>query len=92
MLDAGHHAGQSVMRQTKAHGQRIGGAEADAVDVTFQRIRILADDLLGFLAILLIDFGGEARRDIVTLQENHDLADILLLRPALARSGRAYAR
>ncbi len=83
VLDAGHQAGQAIMGQTEPHGQRIGGAEANAVDITLQRIRILTDDLLGFLAILLIDLGGEARRDIVALQEEHDLADILLLRPAL---------
>ena len=62
---------------------RVRGPEADAPYVIRQTIGILLHDLNAFIAIGLKDFCRVAGADIMPLQEDHDIADLLLLLPAL---------
>ena len=82
MLDAGHQARQGVARQSQLDGERVGGAEAHAVDVALERVGILADGGERILAVLAVDLDRQPRRDLVALQEEHQIADLALLGPA----------
>src|SRR5262249_35701520 len=53
----------------------------DATDVAGQAIGILRHDLHGIAAVGLIDPHGPGGADAMAVQENHDLADCLLLGP-----------
>ena len=64
--------------------QFIGGLEADAPDVVGQSVGILLDLGDGFLAVGAVDSHGPTETDAMLGQEEHDLADFLLLLPALA--------
>src|SRR5438132_2973424 len=59
----------------------IGGAEADAADVAGQAIGVLRDELDGLGAVSLVDAHRARGADAVAVQEQHDLADDLLLGP-----------
>ena len=65
-------------------GQFVGGLEADAPDVVGQLVGVLLDLGDGLLAVGAVDSHGPARTDAMLGQEEHDLADFLLLLPALA--------
>ena len=82
MLDAGHQAGQGVARQPQLDGERVGGAKADAVDVAFERVGVLADGGERVFAVLAIDLDRQPRRDLMALQKEHQVADLALLGPA----------
>ena len=60
----------------------VGGAEADAADVARQAVGVLGDDLHGVGAVGLEDPHRPRGADAVGVQEQHDLADHLLLGPA----------
>src|SRR4029077_19218735 len=60
----------------------IGGAEADAADVAGQTIRVLRDEPNGIGAVSFVNAHRARRADTVAVQEQHDLADDLLLGPA----------
>ena len=64
--------------------QFIGGLEADAPDVVGQPVGVLLDLGDGFLAVGAVDPDGPAEADAMLGQEEHDLADFLLLLPTLA--------
>jgi hypothetical protein len=63
-------------------GHEIGGAEADAADVTRQPVGVVGDHLHRIAAIGLVDPHRPRGADPVGMQEQHDLADRLLLGPA----------
>ena len=64
-------------------GDLIGGLKPDAVDVPGQPVRVGADLLDGIVAIGLVDAHRAARADPVAVEEDHNLADYLLLRPRI---------
>src|SRR5439155_342056 len=59
----------------------IRGAEADATDVPGQAIGVFRDELDGLGAVGLVDAHRARGADAVAVQEQHDLADDLLLGP-----------
>ena len=59
----------------------IRGAEPDASDVARQPIRVFAHHLHGIGAVGLEDAHRPRRADAMLMQEDHDLADDLLIRP-----------
>jgi hypothetical protein len=61
----------------------VGRLEADAADVARQPVRVLGDDLDRVGAVGLEDAHRAGGADPVAVQEQHDLADHLLVRPAL---------
>ena len=60
----------------------IGGSEADAADVAGQPVRVLRDQLNRIGAVGLVDADRARGADAIAVQEQHDLADHLLLGPA----------
>ena len=62
-------------------GDLIGALEADAADVTSEPIRVLRDQPDGVGTVGLEDAHRPRRADAVAVQEDHDLADRLLIRP-----------
>src|ERR1035441_482085 len=62
-------------------GDLVGGLEADAVDVLGQAVWVELDLLDRALAAGLVDAHRPAGADAVAVEEHHDLADDLLLRP-----------
>src|SRR5262245_46146471 len=68
-------------------GQLVGRLEADAPDVRGKTVRVLADDAHSLVAVGLVDADGPLRAEAVRLEEEHDVADGLLLAPALADLG-----
>ena len=63
-------------------GDHVGGPEADAADVAREPVRVLRDQLDGVGAVGLEDAHRARGADPVRVQEQHDLADDLLVRPA----------
>src|SRR5271169_2511103 len=79
--DAGTHADQRRLLDAELGRDLIGGAEADAADVAGQPVRVLRNELNRVGAIDLVDAHRARRADAVAVQEQHDLADDLLLGP-----------
>ena len=69
----------------KAHLFRddIRRPETDAPDIIRKTVGILLYDPDAVISVGLVDPGGMAGRDVVALQEEHDVLDLLLLQPAL---------
>src|SRR4051794_12042290 len=65
-------------------GELVGGVEADAPDIAGQPVGVVAHQVDGLLAVLLVDAHGPRGADAVRLQEDHDLAHGLLFAPAFA--------
>src|ERR1022692_3019303 len=63
------------------HGNGVGGFEANAADIPRKAIGILGHDLDGVGTIGLEDPYRPRRADAVAVQEDHDLANHLLLGP-----------
>src|SRR6266568_2573663 len=72
-----HAPGQSC----RCHRDGIGGLESDATDVAGQAIGVLRHHLHGIAAVGLVDAHRPRRADTLAMQEDHDLADRLLLGP-----------
>src|SRR5205823_1003401 len=60
----------------------IGGDKADAADVASEAVRVLGDQLNGIGTIGFVDPHRPRGADAITVQEQHDLTDNLLLGPA----------
>src|SRR5437763_16445189 len=60
----------------------IGGDKADPPDIASQAVRVLGDQLNGIGSVGLVDPYGSRGSDAVAMEEQHDLADDLLLGPA----------
>jgi len=80
--DAGAQTLRGFFGQSEPHGDGVGGAEADAADVTRQAIGILGHHLDGVVAVGLEDPHGARGSHAVRMQEHHDVAHGLLLGPA----------
>ncbi len=79
--DAGLDAFGGVGGDPEVAGDLVGGAEADAVDVARELVGVVPDDLHRVVPVHLVDFRGLRGGDSVTLEENHDLSNSLLLDP-----------
>src|SRR6516225_1852303 len=80
--DTGTYADQRGRLDAELGPDLIGGAETDAADVAGQAIGVLRDELDGIAAVGFVDAHGARGADAVAVQEQHDLADDLLLGPA----------
>ena len=89
--DAGANADHRRLLDAEPDGDRVGSLEADAADVACQTIGIVGHDLDGIDAIGLVDPDGARRADAMAVQEDHDLADDLLLRPGRGDALGAHA-
>ena len=78
---AGLGADQGVMRNAQSLGDGVRGLEPDAVDIEGQAVRVLLHPLDRSVAIGLVDAHRPGGADTMGLQEHHDLAHDLLLRP-----------
>jgi hypothetical protein len=85
---AGLHARRGVGRQPQVAGDLVGGLEAHAPDVAGHPVGILLHHLQRVVAVGLVDFDGQPGGDAVALQEQHHLADVLLLLPGFGDGGR----
>ena len=86
VLDGGSGPVRAVAVDPQLGRQFIGRLEADAPDVVGQLVRVLFDLGDGFVAVGAVDADGPPRRNAMLGQKEHDLADFLLLLPALADS------
>src|SRR3954452_25545238 len=82
VADAGTDPDQSGLLNPDLGRDLIRSAEPDATDVPGQTVRILADHPHGIVAIGLVDPHGSRGTNAVGVQEQHDLPDDLLFRPA----------
>ena len=82
--DAGADADHRRLLDAEPAGDRVGGLEANAADVTREPIRVIGHDPDRIRAIGLVDPHGAGCADAVAVQEDHDLADDLLLGPGRA--------
>jgi hypothetical protein len=85
--DAGPNAHQRRLLDPELPGNRVGGAKADAADVTSQTIRIGAHDLDRVDAVGLEDPHRAGGAHAVAVQEHHDFADDLLVGPGRGDPG-----
>ena len=83
VLDGGPGPIGTVAVDAQPGGQLVGRLEADAPDVVGELVRVLLDLGDRLLAVGAVDADGPAGADAVLGQEEHDLADFLLLFPAL---------
>src|SRR6266404_1641807 len=79
--DTGAHADQCGLLDAELSRDLVGGAEADAADVASQAIGVLRDELDRLGAIGFVDAHRARGANTVAVQEQHDLADDLLLGP-----------
>jgi hypothetical protein len=79
--DVGAHADQGGLVDAELHRDGVGGLKPDATDITRQAIGILRHDLHGIAAVGLVNANRARRADTMAVQEDHDLADRLLLDP-----------
>ena len=82
VTDAGTNPGQSRLLDPDLGRDLIRGAEPDPADVPGQTVGVLADHPHGVVPIGLVDSHGPRRTNAVGVQEQHDLPDDLLFRPA----------
>src|SRR4030081_4070079 len=80
--DAGTYPDQRSLLDAELRRDLVGGAEADAADIAGQAIGILRDELDCLGAVGLVDAHRARGADAGAWQEQHDLADDLLLGPA----------
>jgi hypothetical protein len=88
--DPGPYADQRCFLDAELARDLIGGAEADTADVASQSIRVVRNQPDGISAIGLVDPHRARGADTVAVQEQHDLADHLLLGPAGDNPRRAH--
>ena len=81
--NAGSDPDHRGLLDAEFHGDGVGCLEADATDVAREPVRVLRHDLHGVGTIGLVDPHGARRADAVAVQEDHDLAHDLLLRPGI---------
>ena len=80
--DPGPDADRGCLLDAEPLGHAVRGQEADAADVAGEPVGVLRDALHGLGAVGLVDAHGPRGADPVRVQEQHDLADHLLLGPA----------
>jgi hypothetical protein len=79
--DAGANPDHRGLLDAELHRDRVGSLEADAADVAGEPIRVLGHDLDRIGTISLENPHSARRTDTVTVQEDYDLPDCLLLGP-----------
>ena len=67
--DAAAYPARVFLAVAKLLGDAVGRLEADAPDVIGQAVGIFLDLVNAFLAVGLVDFGGEGCADAVSLQD-----------------------
>src|SRR5262249_43302943 len=82
-----HHRG---LLNAEFPRDRIGGLETDAADVTREAIGIFRHDPHGVRAVGPVNAHRSRRADTVTVKEEHDFADDLLLGPGRGDTARSY--
>ena len=80
--DPGANPDQRGLFDAEPGRDLVGGAKADAADVACQAVRVFRDQPDGIGAVGLVDAHRPRGADPVAVQEQHDLADHLLLGPA----------
>ena len=81
--DGGSRPERAVAVDPQLGRKFVGGLEADAANVVGQLVRVGLDLGDGLLAVGSVDADGPPRGDAVLGQEEHQLADLFLLLPAL---------
>ena len=82
VADAGPGADHRRLLDPEPRRDLVGAPEADAADVAGEAVGVLGDHLHGIGAVGLEDPHRPRGADAVAVQEQHDLADHLLLGPA----------
>ena len=88
--DARLSAQGRVLCKTEILSNFVGCNEPDSEDVRGETIRVFFHDLDGLVAVLLEDLRGVPGTDAVTLQEDHHLTDLLLVRPGFPNHTDAF--
>ena len=78
---AGFDARGVFGRKPQRLGDPVCGFETDAIDISCQAIGIGLHNVQGFIAILFINLDRQVGAHPMTVQEKHDLLDLLLLFP-----------
>src|SRR5512144_2602073 len=81
VADAGTGTDHRRLLDAELASNQIGALEADAADVARQSVRVLRNQPDGVRTVGLEDAHRPRRTDAVAVQEDHDLADRLLIRP-----------
>src|SRR6266498_4053732 len=68
-------------RQTKSLSNAVSSFEPNAINVTFELIRIFLDCLKSSITVRLVYFYGQVSAHTVTMQKHHDLLYLFLLFP-----------
>ena len=84
--DARPHPDHGGLVDAELDGDGVGGLEPDAANVPRKSVRVLGHDLHGVGAVGLEDAYRPGRSHTVAVQEHHDLAHHLLLRPGLGNA------
>src|SRR5271170_2269854 len=79
--DAGTNPDHRGLLDAEPVGDGVSGLEANTTNVTCEPVGVLAHNLDGVGAVSLVNPNGTRGADAVAVQENHDLAHDLLLRP-----------
>src|SRR6266498_5519638 len=79
--DPGFDARWMFYGQAESLGDAIGSFEPNAINVTFELIRIFLDCLESGIPIRLVYFDRQVGADTVTVQKHHDFLDLFFLFP-----------
>ena len=83
VLDTGPCPIRTVAVDSQLGGEFVGSLEADPTDIVGKLVRILLDLGDGLLSVGAVDSHRPPGSDAMLGQEEHDLADFLLLLPTL---------
>ena len=79
--NSGFNARWVIGCQAKRLSDAVSGFEAYAINVTFQLVGVLLHGFQGCFAIGFVDFDSQICANSMTVQEKHDLLNLLLLFP-----------
>ncbi len=83
--------GWVILRQAERLGDPVSSLEADPEDIPRQAVWISPYHLQRLGAVVFVDFHCQSGSNAMTVQEQHDILDLLLLFPGGLDAGQAFA-
>ena len=78
VLDAGLDTKCGVLRDASVPRDLVAGPEAEALDILCETVRVIADDVVHFVAVAIIDLAGEIDGNAVLLEEHDGVLHVAL--------------
>ena len=78
VLDAGLDTKGGILRDAGVPRDLVAGPEAEALDILCETVRVIADDVVHFVAVAIIDLAGEIDGNAVLLEEHDGVLHVAL--------------